>query len=272
MPTFSDGSPTTVGEAECGQPAELAAVVLDFDGTLVDTEWPEFATWRDVYRSYGQELSLDTWRLGVGTGRHAFDPVAYLVARLDPPVDAAEVLDRFHRLYARRAADIRVLPVAADILRVARAQGWRTAVASNSSRRYVVGMLRRLGVRHAFDAMATGDEVEAPKPNPALYRLVVSRLALSAQRCLAVEDSPHGARAALDAGLPCLAVPNAVTLGMRFPAEALVLEQPEGEVNAARLRAWHRESLARRDGGTVRERDERDGAGRAVGHSGMRKG
>lgn len=271
MPTFSDTRPA-LQAAERGREPRLAAVVLDFDGTLADTEWPEFATWRDVYRSYGQELTLDTWRLGVGTGRQAFDPIAYLTARLDPPVDAAEVLDRFHRLYAPRATDIGVLPLAAAVLRVARAEGLRTAVASNSSRRYVVGMLRRLGVQHTFDAMATGDEVAAPKPNPALYRLVVGRLGLPPQMCLAVEDSPHGVRAALDAGLPCLAVPNAITRGMRFPDEALLLDHWEGEVDATQLRAWHRTALARRAAGTAKDRGGPEGPQGVVGGSKVRKG
>jgi putative hydrolase of the HAD superfamily len=59
--------------------------------------------------------------------------------------------------------------------------------------------------------------VERVKPDPALYRLAVSKLGIQAAAAVAIEDSRNGMMAAKAAGLKCLVVPNEVTQQLRFP-------------------------------------------------------
>src|SRR3989304_3500282 len=54
---------------------ETRAVILDFDGLIVDTETPVFEAWREAYRQRGHELGLDEWQHALGT-HHGFDPLA----------------------------------------------------------------------------------------------------------------------------------------------------------------------------------------------------
>lgn len=227
-----------------GSTSELKCLLLDFDGTLVDTEWPEYAAWAEVYRAYGQHLRLAAWRRGVGTARTAFDPVGELARRLPDPPDAGHVRALFRARYGPRLAALRARPFALRLLRLARKEGWRTALCSNSSRSWVLERLRQAGVVHVWDAVATGDEVAALKPDPALYRLALARLGLAGAACLAVEDSPLGAAAALGAGIPCLAVPNRITRGMAFPPQAPVVAA-RSRWDRAHVRLRHREALAR---------------------------
>jgi putative hydrolase of the HAD superfamily len=218
--------------------------VLDFDGTLVDTEWPEYAAWAEVYRTYGQRLSLAAWRRGVGTARTAFDPVRHLQGLMPHPPDGAQIRTRFQAYYRPALASLRARPFALRLIRLARREGWRTALCSNSSREWVLERLHQVGIVHAWDAMATGDEVAALKPDPALYRLALARLGLDSAACLAVEDSPHGAAAALAAGMPCLAVPNRITRGMLFPAQARVVAA-RSRWDRAHVKRRHLEAMAR---------------------------
>jgi putative hydrolase of the HAD superfamily len=84
-------------------------------------------------------------------------------------------------------------------------------------------MLDRAGLRTRFEVLATGDEVPAHKPDPAVYRLALDRLGLPTDQALAFEDTAHGVAAARAAGLRCVAVPNPHADHTRFTAADLLL-------------------------------------------------
>ena len=65
----------------------LEAIVFDFDGTILDTETPDFQTWQEVYRSHGAELPLEVWLQCVGGGSGEFAPDDYLEELLETEVD-----------------------------------------------------------------------------------------------------------------------------------------------------------------------------------------
>jgi riboflavin kinase len=76
--------------------------------------------------------------------------------------------------------------------------------------------------------VATGDEVAAGKPSPDVYLLAAQRLGVDPTRCVAIEDSPTGCRAARAAGIAVVAVPSGMTLGMDFePADHVVTSAAE---------------------------------------------
>lgn len=89
-------------------------------------------------------------------------------------------------------------------------RGIPCAVASSSSRRDVERRLEGVDLLRYVSAIAAGDEVVRGKPDPAVYRLAVDRLRQVPKRSLALEDSSHGIRAALSAGLQVIAVPDLV--------------------------------------------------------------
>ena len=63
----------------------MRALILDFDGLMVDTEWPSFLAWQEVYREHGAELMLTEWVARVGSDG-GFDPVQTLRTRADRPL------------------------------------------------------------------------------------------------------------------------------------------------------------------------------------------
>ena len=72
-------------------------------------------------------------------------------------------------------------------------------------------MLDALRLRDQFDVIITIDDVAHGKPDPEIYLLATSRLAIPPAQCLAVEDSLPGVRAAVAAGMPCVASTNDLT-------------------------------------------------------------
>ena len=72
-------------------------------------------------------------------------------------------------------------------------------------------MLKLYGLADYFDAVASGDEVEKPKPQPDVYLLAAKRLGVNPENCLAVEDSVTGMRAAVAAGAECIGYKGTAT-------------------------------------------------------------
>jgi HAD superfamily hydrolase (TIGR01509 family) len=202
------------------------ALVFDFDGLVADTETPQYEAWVDVFTHFGAEEPLDqpTWQQAVGLTSLPFDPLTVLASRLAEPPDAASVRST-HRTYLdRRLGTVAVRPGVHRWLDDADAAGLLVAIASSSSRRWVEDHLERLGLAERFPVRVCGREGLAPKPAPDLYLRASEELAVEPAQCLALEDSPAGARAALAAGMTCVVVPSPMTAGLDFGAVHLVVD------------------------------------------------
>jgi HAD superfamily hydrolase (TIGR01509 family) len=200
----------------------VAAVILDFDGLILDTETPIFEAWREAYRGRGHVLSMDDWQHSLGTNG-GFDPLARLVELAGEGLDG-EAVEREVQEANRRACEaLSLLPGVEALLLEAERLGLRRAVASSSSRAWVEGWLTRHGIRGRVEVVCARDDVERVKPAPDLFLLAAERLALPPAACLVFEDSPNGMRAARAAGMRCVAVPNGLTRQLRLPDPDLVL-------------------------------------------------
>jgi HAD superfamily hydrolase (TIGR01509 family) len=82
----------------------------------------------------------------------------------------------------------------------------------------------RAGIRHHFELVLTRDMYALAKPDPEPYALAVARLGVAPDRCLVVEDSERGLRAAKAAGLTCWVVPSTLTRGGRFEGADAILD------------------------------------------------
>ena len=208
-----------------GAAPDVAAVVLDFDGLIVDTETPIFEAWLAAYRRRGCSVGLDEWQHALGT-HGGFDPLEHLegqVLALQQEFDRDAVLAEVKEATTRGCDGQPLLPGVEALLRDAGALGLGRAVASSSSCGWVNGWLGRHGIRALLDVVVGRDDVRNVKPDPELFLLAASRLGKPPGACVVFEDSPNGMRAALAAGMRCVAVPNALTRPLERPGVDLVL-------------------------------------------------
>ena len=201
----------------------LKAVLFDFDGTILDTETPEFEEWRDAFRARGHELTLDVWQHSLGTVG-VYDPCAHLADLTGTPFDHDALRKDVYARHHTRCEAQPLLPGVVDRAREARAAGLKTAVASSSLSSWVEGWLARHAIRDLFDAVCTRDEVRQVKPAPDLFLLAATRLGVSPAQCLVFEDSPNGIRAARAAGMCCVAIPNPLTRHLPLGEADFVVE------------------------------------------------
>ena len=192
----------------------IRALVFDFDGLILETETPAYETWAEIYKEHGHELPLDRWFDYIGREGGFFDAADHL---------AALVGEGFDREAARKRRDTRktelidaldVMVGVREYVADAKRLGLSLAVASSSSRKWVLGHLERLRLHAEWDGVFTRDDVARTKPAPDLYLAAVKALRVAPQEAVAFEDSRNGIAAAKDAGLLCVAVPNALTAAM----------------------------------------------------------
>jgi HAD superfamily hydrolase (TIGR01509 family) len=200
----------------------IKALIFDFDGLLMDTETTLLESWRSEWRRHG--LHLDPTGFFADHGGDANEQrYAALAAAVGPAYDreSSHARRTAYRLELNKA--LAPAPGIVGWLERAAELGLRLAVASSSPLTHVGAMLDHAGLRERFEVLATGEEVAAHKPDPAVYLLALHRLGLPAEAAVAFEDTAHGVAAAHAAGLRCVAVPNPHRDHASFAAADLLL-------------------------------------------------
>lgn len=204
----------------------IRALIFDFDGLIVDTETPDVVVWQKIYDEHGLEFPIDSWAQVVGGyGASDFDAARHL-ARLAPEAVKADEVRQRHR--ALSDALTLTQPLLGGVTRVldeAGRLGLRLAVASSSTHAWVDAHLQRLKLFDRFELVVCSEDVAAgrTKPHPDLYLKALECLRLPAGEAMALEDSPHGVRAARAAGLFVVVIPNPTTARLPFEGESMRL-------------------------------------------------
>jgi HAD superfamily hydrolase (TIGR01509 family) len=187
---------------------ELAAVLFDMDGTIVDTEpfWIE-AEYALVAAHGGQWNDDHAHKL---VGGALLDSAAYIRQHGPVALTPAEIVDELLvRVIAAARHDAPFRPGVHGLLDQLRAAGVPRAMVTMSYESLAVTVAEQLGPG-AFDAIVCGDHVDRGKPHPEPYLTAAAILGVDPSRCVAIEDSSTGIASAVAAGCAVVAIPNAV--------------------------------------------------------------
>jgi HAD superfamily hydrolase (TIGR01509 family) len=210
----------------------IEAVLFDFDGVLVDTEWAIYDAWHRTFISNGHPLPLEIYTQCIGSDFATWSPKTHLEELTGSSFDWHDLDTRRQEEIVRDLAGEGPMPGAVALLAKLREEGIRAAVVSSSSHHWVDGWLEKLELTSWFETVVCRGDAERIKPAPDLYLEAVRRLDLRAGNCLVIEDSLNGIKAANAAGIPVWAVPNRVTACLDFSLAAWVfasLEEVGGE-------------------------------------------
>lgn len=172
------------------------AIIFDLDGVLVDSSTAIQNHWQSWGDSHG--LSLDHI-MRVAHGLRTVDTIR----RVAPHLDAEQEAAAFEEMEVRDATGLVAYRGAAGLLGTIPSASW--AIVTSGSKSLASARLMHAGLP-APQIMITSDDVRNGKPDPEAYLLAASRMRLPAERCVVVEDSPAGLKAARAAGMTAIAV------------------------------------------------------------------
>jgi len=195
-------------------------LLWDNDGVLVDTEPWYFRATAEVLAERGLRLTEAEFQdLSLTQGRSAFD----LLPRELDAATVAELRDRRNRRFGEYLArGGHLVPGADEVLR-SLSPRHRMAVVTSCRREHFEVAHRDTGLLCTFEFVLTLEDLCRTKPSPDPYLMALERAALAAEDAIAIEDSPRGVRAAVAAGIRCLAIPRGPTRGGDFSGAAAVL-------------------------------------------------
>lgn len=209
----------------------LEALILDFDGVVVDSEPIHMDCFRQVVKPYGVEFTDEQYyaRYLSYCDRDALTQMVQQY-NLDPDTVSIDALIAAKTKLVQRAlaTSCEPLPGAIELMRAVRDAGLGLAICSAALRAEVELPLRLAGVIDLVQLIVAAEDVHVHKPDPTGYietRLRLGRLLgreLPAAGCVAIEDSPGGIAAAKAAGLATLAVTNTVDAAALSQADRIV--------------------------------------------------
>ncbi len=213
--------------------AIIRGAIFDMDGVLTDSEPLINAAAVAMFKELGLAVQPDDFLPFVGTGEDRY--LGGVAGKYRFPIDLPAAKRRTYEIYLGLIPSrLHAFPGAQDLVRACRQAGLRVAVASSADRIKIIANLEKIGLPvEEWDAIVTGEDVEAKKPAPDIFLKAAAGLGLRPAECVVVEDAVNGVQAAKAAGMRCVAV------AQTFPAELLqaadLLRARIVEVSAADL-------------------------------------
>lgn len=200
---------------------KLELIIFDMDGLMFDTEKISFISWRNAAVQYGYQIDEEIFQKTIGANlmntkdiylRHFGDnfPVEEIIServRISEKIIALNGIPIKKGLY--------------DLLDYLGKSNIKKAVATSTSRKRALNLLKLAGIHNCFNYVLCGDEIEKSKPDPEIFLKVSDKLGCSPQKSMVLEDSEVGIEAAYKAGMfpvmiPDMKEPNELTQSLIF--------------------------------------------------------
>lgn len=185
-----------------------AAVIFDMDGLMLDTERLAPQAWSDASTALGVDFDLAL--IPAMVGRNFRDCQAIIVERYGESYPTADLMHAWHVAYDAivERDGIALKHGLLPLLDWLEGEGIPKAVATSTRRVRAKAKLQETMLLSRFSILVGGDEIARGKPAPDIYFEAARRMGLLPARCVVLEDSEPGVRAALAAGMTPIMVPD----------------------------------------------------------------
>ncbi|MEK7082573.1 MAG: HAD family phosphatase [Patescibacteria group bacterium] len=183
------------------------AILFDLDGVLIETEKETFLFYQDYLKvHYGIILPDSAFAYKIGRKSTDFwKDVLTKKERNDVNVEKLTLLKRklfieHPEKYVKKVSGVK------QLLKTLKASGYKLALTTQNEKEMMDAVLNWLGIRNFFNVILNLQDISQKKPNPEIYLKAASLLNVSPKKCIVVEDSYDGIRAARRAHMICIAI------------------------------------------------------------------
>lgn len=182
---------------------ELRAVLLDIDGTLMDSNDAHAQAWVDTGREFGYDIAFDDVRWLIGMGG---DRVLPRLTGLEEESEAgARVLQRRGEIFRERyLPSLQPFEGARELLARMRQDGHTLVVATSASEQDLNALLKQGELEELVQDSTNADEAERSKPSPDIIEAALARAGTTPRHAIMLGDTPYDVAAAARAGVPCI--------------------------------------------------------------------
>ena len=180
-----------------GQSSAPAAVILDVDGTLLDTVYLHVIAWWESFREAGHQVSCFDIHRAIGMG--SSELVEKLVGEADE-----KVVEGHSEKWAPLREHCTTFHDVPEMIQKISGMGLKVVYATSGSEEDTADFRERIGCDDYVDAVVSSEDVEESKPAPAIVRLALKEAGVEPDRAVMVGDTVYDVRAAAAAGVPCI--------------------------------------------------------------------
>ncbi|KAL9257486.1 Bifunctional riboflavin kinase/FMN phosphatase-like protein [Drosera capensis] len=185
----------------------VSAVILDLDGTLLNTDRIVSNILKVFLVKYGKQWDGREARRIVG--KTPLEAAAAIVEDYELACTQEELVHQITPMFSDHYCEIKALPGANRLIKHFKHHGVPMALASNSPKASIeLKISYHKGWKDLFSVIVGGDEVRSAKPSPEIFLEAAKRLNVEPSSCLVIEDSIPGVTAGKAAGMQVVAVPS----------------------------------------------------------------
>lgn len=193
----------------------LKAVIMDFDGVIVDTE----VVWFNIFHAWFKEkwnydLTIEEFLVCVGA--HPEELFNKLEKEYDIIIDRNQFVEETNQKFLDESKDLPLKEGVLEFLQSLKNEKVLLALATSASRKKPLYHLTRLGILDYFDVIVTSEDVERIKPNPDLFNKAIEKLDVKKEEAVIIEDSVNGLIAGNRADIQTIVCTNDVTKHSKF--------------------------------------------------------
>lgn len=183
----------------------VRAVLLDVDGTLIDSNDAHAHAWVDALTEFGFHAAFDDVRWLIGMGG---DRVLPRLTGLGEHDDVgARILERRGEIFRTRyLPQLRAFPGAGELLERLRREGKRLVIATSASAEDLQALLSQAGLDDLVDAATTADDADASKPAPDIVAAALERAGEAAAHAVLLGDTPYDVESARQCAVAVIAL------------------------------------------------------------------
>ena len=180
-------------------PADPPSILVDVDGTLVDTNYFHTVSWWRAFQGIGEQVPMSSIHPLIGMGSDQL--ISRLLGR-----ESDEASDGHSKEYEPFKKEIKAFPGAADLLRELSKRGARVVLATSSDEKDLDRLREAVGADDAIDEAVSKGDVEHSKPAPDIFEAALKKFDLDPERTLVVGDTRWDVEAAAKLGLQVVCV------------------------------------------------------------------